>query len=67
MSRDVLLFGILNKEVKIQVSPPAFWLCCQVAFLAHVKQLGIVAVKKSKQEEQQTYKNRTSRLPSRKQ
>lgn len=59
MSRDVPLPGILNQEAKtLQVPPAAFWLCCQVAFLAHVKQLGIITVKKSKQEEQQMHKNK---------
>lgn len=68
MSSDVPPSGILNQEAKIlQVPPAAFWLCCQVTFLAHVKQLGIITVKKSKQEEQQMYKKRTSRLTSRKQ
>lgn len=34
------------------------WLCCQATFLAHVKQLGIITVKKSKQEEQQMHRNK---------
>lgn len=68
ISSDVLLSGILNHEAKILQAPPAaFWLCCQVTFLAHVKQLGITTVKKSKQEERQMHKKRTSRLTSRKQ
>lgn len=59
MSRDVPLPGILNQEAEIlQVPPAVSWLCCQVTFLAHVKQLGIITVKKSKQEEQQMHKNK---------
>lgn len=68
MSSDVLLPGILNQDAKIPQVPPAVsCLYSQATFLAHVKELGIITVKKSKQEEQQMHKKRTSRLTSRKQ
>lgn len=45
----MLLSGILNQDAKIpQVAPAVFWLCSQVTFLALVKQLGIITVKKFK-------------------
>lgn len=61
MSRDVPLPGILNQEAKDTAGPEdtaVSWLCCQVTFLAQVKQLGIITVKKSKQEEQQMHRNK---------